>query len=92
MTASRSGLRSVVQVAVAGLVASVALLAYAAYRIDAQGAIDERREVDAIVVLGAAQFNGTPGIHADGRQDRAQRHMLVWLRAEVQEVPRPLMA
>jgi uncharacterized SAM-binding protein YcdF (DUF218 family) len=49
------------QVAVAAAVASVALLAYAAYRINAQGAIDERRPVDAIVVLGAAQFDGTPG-------------------------------
>jgi uncharacterized SAM-binding protein YcdF (DUF218 family) len=57
----RSVLRPVLQVAVAGLVASVALLTYAAYRIDAQGAVDERRDADAIVVLGAAQFNGTPG-------------------------------
>jgi uncharacterized SAM-binding protein YcdF (DUF218 family) len=39
----------------------VALLAYAAYRINAQGDLDERRPADAIVVLGAAQFNGTPG-------------------------------
>jgi uncharacterized SAM-binding protein YcdF (DUF218 family) len=51
----------VLQIAVAGVVASVALLAYAAYRINAQGDLDERRPADAIVVLGAAQFNGTPG-------------------------------
>ncbi len=61
MTAGRSTSRAVLQVAVAGLVAAVALLAYAAYRIDAQGNLDERRHADAIVVLGAAQFNGTPG-------------------------------
>ena len=61
MPARRSVLRSVLQVVVAGVIASVALLAYAAYRIDAQGAVDERRDVDAIVVLGAAQFSGTPG-------------------------------
>jgi uncharacterized SAM-binding protein YcdF (DUF218 family) len=57
----RSPLRPVLQVAVAGLVASVALLAYAAYRINAQGDLDEQRPADAIVVLGAAQFDGTPG-------------------------------
>jgi uncharacterized SAM-binding protein YcdF (DUF218 family) len=57
----RSALRPVLQIAVAGIVASVALLAYAAYRINAQGDLDERRPADAIVVLGAAQFNGTPG-------------------------------
>ena len=56
-----SALRPVLQIAVAGVVASVALLAYAAYRINAQGDLDERRPADAIVVLGAAQFNGTPG-------------------------------
>ena len=61
MTLSRSALRIVFQVSVAGLVASVALLAYAAYRINAQGDLDEARPADAIVVLGAAQFNGTPG-------------------------------
>lgn len=57
----RTALRPVLQIAVAGVVASVALLAYAAYRINAQGDLDERRPADAIVVLGAAQFNGTPG-------------------------------
>ncbi len=61
MTPGRSVLRPVFQVAVAGLVASAALLVYAAYRIDAQGALDERQPADAIVVLGAAQFNGIPG-------------------------------
>lgn len=67
----RSVLRPVLQIAVAGLVASVGLLAYAAYRIDAQGALDERREVDAIVVLGAAQFNGRPGGVFEARLEHA---------------------
>jgi uncharacterized SAM-binding protein YcdF (DUF218 family) len=43
-----------------GVVGSAALLGYTATRISAQGDRDERRPADAIVVLGAAQFNGTP--------------------------------
>jgi uncharacterized SAM-binding protein YcdF (DUF218 family) len=54
-------LRPLLQLAVASLIASVAVIAYAAYRINVQGDIDEQRPADAIVVLGAAQFNGTPG-------------------------------
>jgi vancomycin permeability regulator SanA len=61
VTDGRVVLRPVLQVAVAGLVASIALLAYAAYRINVQGDLDEKRPADAIIVLGAAQFNGTPG-------------------------------
>lgn len=49
------------QLVVAALVGSIGLVGYAAYRINAQGDRDERRAVDAIVVLGAAQFNGRPG-------------------------------
>ena len=54
-------LRPVLQVAVAGAIATLALVAYAAYRIGSQGDLDEARPADAIVVLGAAQYNGTPG-------------------------------
>jgi Uncharacterized conserved protein len=43
-----------------GVLGSVALLGYMAVRISAQGERDESRPADAIVVLGAAQFNGTP--------------------------------
>ena len=71
MTARRSAIRTILQVVVAGIVASVALLAYAAYRIDAQGALDERREADAIVVLGAAQYNGTPTPVFEARLEHA---------------------
>lgn len=42
-------------------VGSAALVGYVAFQIGAQGGRDEQRTVDAIVVLGAAQFNGTPG-------------------------------
>jgi uncharacterized SAM-binding protein YcdF (DUF218 family) len=53
-------LRTVLQLAVAALLASVVLVGYMALQITAQGARDERRTADAIVVLGAAQFNGRP--------------------------------
>ena len=39
---------------------------------------------------GAAGGRGETRLHADRRTDRAQRHVLVRLRPEVQEVPRPL--
>ena len=52
--------RSVVTVLGWTLVGSIALLGYAVFRISAQGDRDEQRSADAIVVLGAAQFNGTP--------------------------------
>jgi uncharacterized SAM-binding protein YcdF (DUF218 family) len=58
---SRPLLRSVVLLAGWGLVGGTLLLGYMAVRISAQGDRDERRSADAIVVLGAAQFNGTPG-------------------------------
>jgi uncharacterized SAM-binding protein YcdF (DUF218 family) len=66
-----SGLRVVLQLLVAALLASVALIGYAAYRINAQGDRDERRPADAIVVLGAAQFNGRPGGVFAARLDHA---------------------
>ena len=52
--------REIVRVVAAAVLAASALLGYAAYRIGAQGERDERRPADAIVVLGAAQFNGVP--------------------------------
>jgi uncharacterized SAM-binding protein YcdF (DUF218 family) len=55
-----STLRSVVLLFGWGVVGCAALLGYTATRINAQGALDERRPADAIVVLGAAQFNGIP--------------------------------
>ena len=58
---SRPVLRGVVLLAGWGLVGGTLLLVYMAVRIAAQGDRDERRPADAIVVLGAAQFDGTPG-------------------------------
>ena len=58
---SRPVLRTVVLLAGWGLLGGIILLGYMAIRISAQGDRDERRPSDAIVVLGAAQFNGTPG-------------------------------
>ena len=45
--------------ALAGL-GAICVTAYATYRVWQQGAIDEARPVGAIVVLGAAQYNGRP--------------------------------
>jgi uncharacterized SAM-binding protein YcdF (DUF218 family) len=53
-------LRTVLLLLVGALLASIGIVSYMAYQITAQGQKDERRAVDAIVVLGAAQFNGTP--------------------------------
>ena len=64
-------LQRIVRVLAAAIIASAALLAYMAYRIGAQGDRDERRPADAIVVLGAAQFNGVPGGVFAARLDHA---------------------
>ena len=53
--------RALLQLLVVALTGLLLLLAYTIYRIAAQGDIDEARPADAIVVLGAAQFNGQPG-------------------------------
>jgi uncharacterized SAM-binding protein YcdF (DUF218 family) len=52
--------RELVRVIATAVIAVSAVFGYTAYRIAAQGERDERRPVDAIVVLGAAQFNGVP--------------------------------
>ena len=57
-------------VAVAG-VAAVAVTGYATYRIWDQGNHDERRPADAIVVMGAAQYDGTPSPVFAARIDHA---------------------
>ena len=58
----------VVLLAVAG---TIAVTAYAAFRISDQGGRDERREADAIVVMGAAQYDGTPSPLFAARLDHA---------------------
>ena len=64
-------LRPLLQLLATALIASVALIAYAAYRINAQGDLDEQRPADAIVVLGAAQFNGLPSDVFEARLQHA---------------------
>jgi uncharacterized SAM-binding protein YcdF (DUF218 family) len=54
----------------AGLVALI-VIAYVAYRIGSQGARDDRRPADAIVVLGAAQYDGRAGAVLEARLQHA---------------------
>ncbi len=68
-------LRTVLQLAVGALLASVVLVGFMALQIGAQGARDERRTADAIVVLGAAQFNGRP---SDVFRARLQHAVELW--------------
>jgi uncharacterized SAM-binding protein YcdF (DUF218 family) len=53
------------------VLAGVAVLGYTVFRIWSQGEIDERRPADAIVVLGAAQFDGHPSPVFAARLDHA---------------------
>lgn len=53
--------RSAIQLVGWAVVGAVLVGGYLAFRISAQGERDEQQPADAIVVLGAAQFNGTPG-------------------------------
>ncbi len=55
----------------AGLVAGAAVLGYVAFRVWEQGDRDERRPVDAIVVMGAAQYDGRPSPVFAARLDHA---------------------
>jgi uncharacterized SAM-binding protein YcdF (DUF218 family) len=57
----RRAVVSLVWIVAWAVVGAGLLLVYMAFRISAQGDRDEQRPADAIVVLGAAQFNGTPG-------------------------------
>jgi uncharacterized SAM-binding protein YcdF (DUF218 family) len=56
---------------IAGLIAGVAIGGYAAYRIWDQGNRDERTPADAIVVMGAAQYDGRPSPVFAARLDHA---------------------
>jgi uncharacterized SAM-binding protein YcdF (DUF218 family) len=53
--------RPFLQLLVVAVAGSLLVVAWAIYRIAAQGQVDEARRADAIVVLGAAQFSGQPG-------------------------------
>lgn len=67
--------RTLLQIGVAALIGSVALIAYMAAQISERGKLDERQPVDAIVVLGAAQFNGRP---SDVFQARLEHAVALW--------------
>jgi uncharacterized SAM-binding protein YcdF (DUF218 family) len=56
---------------IAGLIAGFAIGGYAAYRIWDQGSRDERTRADAIVVMGAAQYDGRPSPVFAARLDHA---------------------
>ena len=63
--------RDLARVLAALAIGGSALLAYAAYRINDQGDHDEQRPADAVVVLGAAQFNGVASDVFAARLDHA---------------------
>lgn len=63
--------RTLVRVVLLGLVTTVALGAYAVYRIWEQAGRDERRSADVIVVMGAAQYDGRPSPLFAARLDHA---------------------
>lgn len=64
-------MRGLARLVLALLVAAVAVGGFAAYRIWDQGNRDERPPVDAIVVMGAAQYDGRPSPVFAARLDHA---------------------
>jgi uncharacterized SAM-binding protein YcdF (DUF218 family) len=63
--------KALATVAICTVIGAGALLLYMTWRISSQGDRDERRPADAIVVLGAAQFDGHPGGVFAARLDHA---------------------
>ena len=63
--------RALVRAFLVGGFVVVVIVGYAAYRIWDQGARDERRAADAIVVMGAAQYDGRPSPVFAARLDHA---------------------
>ena len=63
--------RTFVRVVLIGLVAVTVVGVYAAFRIWDQAGRDERRAADVIVVMGAAQYDGTPSPLFAARLDHA---------------------
>lgn len=64
-------MRLFARVVIAGLIAGIAIGGYAAYRIWDQGNRDEQAPADAIVVMGAAQYDGRPSPVFAARLDHA---------------------
>jgi len=63
--------RALVRIILIGLVTTVAFGVYAVYRIWEQAGRDERRIADAIVVMGATQYDGRPSPLFAARLDHA---------------------
>ncbi len=63
--------RDLARLAGAALLAAVFAAGYATFRIWQQGEADERRPAEAIVVMGAAQYNGVPSPVYRARLDHA---------------------
>ncbi len=64
-------MRALARLILAGLIAALALAGYTAYRVWDQGNRDERQAADAIVVMGAAQYDGRPSPLFKARLDHA---------------------
>jgi uncharacterized SAM-binding protein YcdF (DUF218 family) len=63
--------RALARLILAGLIATVVVMGYAAFRIWDQGNRDERPAADAIIVMGAAQYDGRPSPIFAARLDHA---------------------
>lgn len=59
------------RVLIGGLLGLVLVAAWTSFRIQQQGSSDEQRPADAIVVLGAAQYNGWPSPVLQARLEQA---------------------
>jgi uncharacterized SAM-binding protein YcdF (DUF218 family) len=67
----RSAVRELAIVGLGVVVGSVLVTGFAAFRIWQRGTLDETRSVDAIVVMGAAQYDGRPSPVLASRLDHA---------------------
>jgi uncharacterized SAM-binding protein YcdF (DUF218 family) len=65
--------RDLIRLGIAALAGVLAVAGYTAFRIWDQGGRDEARTTDAIVILGAAQYNGTPSPLFEARIEHAVR-------------------
>lgn len=64
-------MRDLIGVVVLGCVGIAIIAGYATYRVWSQGELDDRRPADAIVVMGAAQYDGRPSPLFAARLDHA---------------------
>lgn len=63
--------RDLARIALATFIGAILVVGYMSWRIWDQGTRDEARNADAIVVLGAAQYNGTPSRILEARISHA---------------------